>query len=97
MQQPQSIIGPANAMPEVPLMNTHRSQLYLAHSCDPRDFQPEPAEQEEPNDGIEPEDAAEYISALLGSLRSIASKAQLRMLSDLLYVAEEEARLHCRA
>ena len=46
---------------------------------------------------MEPEDAAEYISALLSSLRAIAVKSQLRMLSDLLYVAEEEAKLHCRA
>jgi hypothetical protein len=78
-------------------MNTRRSQLYLAHSCDPRDFQPEAAEPEDFNDGPEPEDAAEYISTLLGSLRAIAAKAELRMLSDLLYVAEEEAKLHCRA
>ena len=84
-------------MPGVLTMNTRRSQLYLAHSCDPQDFQPEPDETDDFNDGMEPEDAAEYISALLSSLRAIAVKSQLRMLSDLLYVAEEEARLHCRA
>ena len=43
---------------------------------------------------IEPEDAAEYIAALLGSLRDITVKAKLHTLSDLLYVAEEEAKLH---
>ncbi len=76
-------------------MNTRRSQIYLAHSADSQDFQ-----QDESDDfaaGMEPEDAAEYISALLSSLRAIAVKSQLRMLSDLLYVAEEEAKLHCRA
>ncbi len=76
-------------------MNTRRSQIYLAHSCDAQDFT-----QEQGDDlasGMEPEDAAEYISALLSSLRAIAVKSQLRMLSDLLYVAEEEAKLHCRA
>jgi hypothetical protein len=76
-------------------MNTRRSQIYLAHSCDTQDFRPE--QSDEAAAGMEPEDAAEYISALLSSLRAIAAKAQLRMLSDLLYVAEEEAKLHCRA
>jgi hypothetical protein len=84
-------------MPGVPIMNTRRSQLYLAHSCDPQDFQLQPDDADEFSDGMEAEDAAEYISALLGSLRAIAVKSQLRMLSDLLYVAEEEAKLHCRA
>jgi hypothetical protein len=76
-------------------MNTRRSQIYLAHSCLPEELNQEPIE--ELAAGVEPEDAAEYISALLSSLRAIAVKAQLRMLSDLLYVAEEEAKLHCRA
>jgi len=76
-------------------MNTRRSQIYLAHSCQPEDSQ-QPLN-DDADEGLEPEDAAEYISALLSSLRAIAVKAQLRMLSDLLYVAEEEAKLHCRA
>ncbi len=81
-------------MPGYPLMNTRRSQIYLAHSCQPEELlQPQDVDA---GDALEPEDAAEYISALLGSLRAIAVKAQLRMLSDLLYVAEEEAKLHCR-
>lgn len=75
-------------------MNTRRSQIYLAHSCQPDDLAQE--QSDEAAAGLEPEDAAEYISALLSSLRVIAVKAQLRMLSDLLYVAEEEAKLHCR-
>lgn len=76
-------------------MNSRRSQIYLAHSCQPEELNQDPGE--EFAGGVEPEDAAEYISALLSSLRAIAVKAQLRMLSDLLYVAEEEAKLHCRA
>lgn len=76
-------------------MNSRRSQIYLAHSCLPEELNQESSE--ESAGGVEPEDAAEYISALLSSLRAIAVKAQLRMLSDLLYVAEEEAKLHCRA
>ncbi len=75
-------------------MNTRRSQIYLAHSCQTEDLQQ--PENDEIDEGMEAEDAAEYISALLSSLRAIAVKAQLRMLSDLLYVAEEEAKLHCR-
>jgi hypothetical protein len=46
--------------------------------------------------GLAREDAAEYIAALLCSLQAIAVKAQLPMLADLLSVAEEEAKLHCR-
>jgi hypothetical protein len=82
-------------MPGYPTMNTRRSQIYLAHSCQPEELQQ--TQSDDLDDGLEPEDAAEYISALLGSLRAIAVKAQLPMLSDLLYVAEEEAKLHCRA
>jgi len=78
-------------------MNTRRSRLYLAHSCTPKE-----ALREESNAGdyvaeMEQEDAAEYIAALLGSLRAIAVSAKLSMLSDILCVAEEEAKLHYRA
>ncbi len=83
-------------MPGGANMNTRRSQLYLAHSCQPEDLQEVQGDEDDFAGGPEQEDAAEYISALLGSLRTIAVKAQLRMLSDLLYVAEEEAKLHCR-
>ncbi len=74
-------------------MHTRRSQIYLAHSRDHQEFREDPGDDAA---GMEPEDAAEYISALLSSLRAIAVKAELPMLSDLLYVAEEEAKLHCR-
>lgn len=76
-------------------MNLRRSQLYLAHSCPPEDAQ-EHSSADAFAAEMKPEDAAEYIAALLSSLRSIAAKAKLRMLSDLLYVAEEEAKLRCR-
>jgi hypothetical protein len=69
-------------------MNTRRSQLYLAHSCPPL--------RNESDAVIRPEDAAEYIAALLCSLRAIAVNAELSLLSDLLSVAEEEAKFHCR-
>ncbi len=78
-------------------MNTRRSQLYLAHSCPPEEIFQEEAESGEYAAEIQCEAAAEYIADLLSSLRPIAAKAQLRLLSDLLSVAEEEARLHARA
>ncbi len=78
-------------------MNTRRSRLYLAHSCPSNDTPREHCNAGDYVAGMEPEDAAEYIAALLGSLRSIAAGAKLRMLSDLLFVAEEEAKLHYRA
>jgi hypothetical protein len=78
-------------------MNTRRRQIYLAHSCNPEDLCQEQTDADDAAGEMEAEDAAEYISALLSSLRVIAVKAQLPMLSDLLYVAEEEAKLHCRA
>lgn len=78
------------------MINTRRSQLYLAHACTPEAIE----EFEERNDDyvadIEPNEAAEYIASLLASLRPIALKAQFRLLSDLIAVAEEEARFHCR-
>ncbi len=79
------------------MMNTRRSQLFLAHTCSPEAIE----EFEDRNDDsvaeIEPEEAAEYIASLLASLRPLAVRAQFRLLSDLIAVAEEEARFHCRA
>ena len=76
-------------------MNTRRGQLYLAHACTPEEMQ-------EPDGGtddcvveLQPKEAAEYIASLLATLRPIAAKAQFRLLSDLIAVAEEEARFHC--
>ena len=76
-------------------MNTRRSQLYLAHSCSPEPLATEPAAPDDYTAELQPEDAAEYIASLLSSLRAIAVKAQFSALSDLLAVAEEEAKLHC--
>ena len=80
----------------VTIMNTRRGQLYLAHTiCQEDALQ----DQSEANDYVAdmlPEDAAEYIASLLTSLRAIAVKAQFRLLSDLLSVAEEEARINSR-
>lgn len=45
---------------------------------------------------IPPEEAASYIADLLASLRSIAVRARLDILSDLIEVAQEEALLHCQ-
>jgi hypothetical protein len=75
-------------------MNTRRHQLHLAHSCPP--LQNESEAGEAPAAEVHPEEAAQYIAALLGSLRAIALNAQLTLLSDLLSVAEEEAKFHCR-
>ena len=78
-------------------MNTRRGQLYLAHACTPEEMQ-------EPDGGaddyvveLQPKEAADYIASLLATLRPIAAKAQFRLLSDLIAVAEEEARFHCGA
>ena len=79
-------------------MNTRRSRIYLAHSCLPDPiFQAEESAPSEYAADLQPEDAAEYIAALLASLRAIAVQARFRLLSDLLSVAEEEAKLHFRA
>lgn len=80
-------------MPGLFIMNGRRSRLHLVHSCSVSEF---------PDKGdyvadLDPEDAAEYIAALLASLRQLAVKAKLRMLSDLIYMAEEEAKLNSRA
>ncbi len=45
---------------------------------------------------LHPEEAAEYIAALLASLREIASEVKLNLLADLISVAEEEARFHSK-
>ncbi len=79
------------------MMNTRRSQLYLAHASTAEAIE----EFEDRKDGyaaeVEPGEAAEYIASLLASLRPIALRAQFRLLSDLIAVAEEEAQFHCRA
>ena len=78
-------------------MNTRRGQLYLAHVCPPEQMQ----HFNDSNDGsvveMHPKEAAEYIASLLASLRPVAIKAQFRLLSDLIAVAEEEARFNCQA
>ncbi|MFY9639836.1 MAG: hypothetical protein WCD20_11205 [Rhodomicrobium sp.] len=76
-------------------MNTRPSRLYLAYNRPQTKDRPGPNSAGDYVAEMEPEEAAEYIAALLGSLRGIAVNAKLRMLSDLLYVAEEEAKLHC--
>jgi hypothetical protein len=74
-------------------MNTRRNQRYLAHRCPP--FHTE-SEAGDCTAGIQPENAAEYIATHLCSLRALAINAELAILSDLLSVAEEEAKFHCR-
>jgi hypothetical protein len=74
-------------------MNTRRSPLYLAHSYLPLENESEPGAC---SAGLPPEEAAQYIGALLSSLRAMAIGAELSLLADLLSVAEEEAKLHCR-
>ena len=74
-------------------MNTRRSRLYLAHCCPPKEVHREHSNAGDYVAEMEPEDAAEYIGGLLASLRGIALNAKLPMLSDLLCVAEEEAKL----
>ena len=81
-------------------MKKQRVPLYLAHAS----YFPEP--QESPDDpseeniylpgSLKPQEAAGYIAELLASLRSVAVTAQLDILSDLIEVAQEEAKMHCR-
>jgi hypothetical protein len=79
------------------IMNTRRGQLYLAHVCTPEEMQEADSGNDDCVVELEPKKAAEYIASLLASLQPIAAKAQFRLLSDLIAVAEEEARFHCRA
>jgi hypothetical protein len=80
------------------MINTRRSQLYLAYSSPPEEvFEDGDEDEAGGSSELQPEDAAEYIAALLSSLREVAAKAHLRLLTDLLSVAEEEAKLHSRA
>ena len=79
------------------MMNTRRSQLYLAHACSPEAIEEFTDRNDDYVEDIEPQEAAEYIASLLASLRPIALRAQFRLLSDLIAVAEEEARFHCRS
>jgi hypothetical protein len=76
-------------------MNRRRSQIYLAHACTDAQIQEFVGGNDECVDELLPDEAAAYIASLLGSLRPIAAKAQFRLLSDLIAVAEEEARFHC--
>jgi len=78
-------------------MNTRRSQIYLAHSCPLEEAQEFGGGNEDSVVDMQPEEAAAYIASLLSSLRPIAVQAQFRLLSDLIAVAEEEARFHCCA
>ncbi len=77
-------------------MHKHRREVYLAYSCPPEDTLSTVPDAGDYMAATRPEEAAEYIAALLSSLRAIASKSQFQLLADLLYVAEEEARLHYR-
>ncbi len=78
-------------------MNTRRGQLYLAHPCTPEEVQEFDGGNDDCVVELEPQEAAEYIASLLSSLRPVAVKSQFRLLADLIAVAEEEARFHCRA
>ena len=77
-------------------MNTRRGQLYLAHPCTAEEVQDLDGGNDDCVVELQPQEAAEYIATLLKSLQPIAAKAQFRLLSDLIAVAEEEARFHCR-
>ena len=76
-------------------MNTRRGQLYLAHTCAAEEMQDFDGGKDDCVVELPPKEAAEYIASLLASLRPVAAKAQFRLLSDLIAVAEEEARFHC--
>lgn len=76
-------------------MNTRRSQLYLAHTNPPPEIDEDGGGDNYVAD-IPREEAAEYIASLLASLKAISVKAQLPLLSDLISVAEEEAKFHFR-
>jgi hypothetical protein len=75
-------------------MNKRQAQLFLAHnsSADQTSESVEP-ERDDHAISLQPREAASYIADLLSSLRMIAVKAGLQPLSDLISVAEEEAKL----
>lgn len=77
-------------------MNTRRSQIYLAHACTGEQMETVAGGNDDYVVELQPDEAAEYIASLLSALRPIAANAQFRLLSDLIAVAEEEARFHCR-
>ncbi len=83
------------AKPGFEIMNTRRSQLYLAHARPDQEFEQGRCDGLDNAAEIKPEDAAEYIASLLGSLRCLALNAKFPLLCDLISVAEEEARFHC--
>jgi hypothetical protein len=76
-------------------MTTRRSQIYLAHASTDAQIKEFVGGNDDYVEELQPNEAAEYIASLLGSLRPLAAKADFRLLSDLIAVAEEEARFHC--
>jgi hypothetical protein len=78
------------------IMNTRRSHIYLAHACTGEQIETVAGGNDDYVVELQPDEAAEYIASLLSALRPIAANAQFRLLSDLIAVAEEEARFHCR-
>ena len=86
---------------KVATMTKKDVRLYLAHvspaptaSADEQDLQVNKAVLESENP--QTEDVACYIADLLESLGKIASEARLDILSDLIHVAGEEAKLYCQ-
>jgi hypothetical protein len=77
-------------------MISRKSQIYVAYEAQPDQFPNQGENQDSTVADLSPEDAAEYIAALLSSLRAIAAHAQFGLLADLLSVAEEEAKLQSR-
>ena len=76
-------------------MNKGRAKIYLAHDCNISQ-ENNSLENSDTNYvvSLSPEEAAAYIAELLSSLGDIAMEAHLSLLSDLIKVAEEEARMH---
>lgn len=83
-------------------MNKSRSQVYLARSVSIQEHVHPNGSTMDDNFSVSqashlsPEEAAEYIAEILVSLRAIAIKAHLDILSDLIEVAQEEAQMHTR-
>jgi hypothetical protein len=77
-------------------MNARRSQIYLAHALPSEEVQDFADGDDDCVLDLRPEEAAEYIASLLATLRPLAVQAHFRLLSDLISVAEEEARFLCR-
>ena len=76
-------------------MIPRRRQLYIAYENQPDEvYLPSHDDLENCVAELQPEDAAEYLASLLNSLKGVAARAKLRLLCDLLSVAEEEAKQH---